>query len=841
MKKSICLVVLIIATAAVCYSQEVPQNFLISQEDTSSRFSHSNPRLFPNSDKGFLIVWEDTRNGPTQYYAQLFDSLGNSVGKNFQIYSNADVAFGPDNSFLVEGDTYVYNGYPFDDGFYYLMGRICRADGSWSKDNINLGYAYLPWCGTGVTGIFHDLVSTSSGYLSAFNPGGPLVLTKYDWNGDTLWTWQIDREPFRPDSITPANLSACSLGSGNFVVIWAVAPFNGTRPDSSHAIMGTFFDESGAVLSENVCLERYPFGEPYYGWWYYQQLRSLGIRDSVYEFLHLEKDSLRLNYWKTDIRGNLIGDHGTVSVCQELGITPEKDLWNSEFTLTPLINGRFLVLISVRGNSLNVLRDYNLLLTFNSDGDIACKPEIDSAEGSPTGKWFYATKDSIMLFPSVVDGDIYLNAYRDMSLMWSKMVSDDLPGGNDILASSVPASSGSFFIASKNEKETNGFTISAEGSLLGSAWGIQTSDIQFFPNGEGLGLWKARSGDTSWTIGYSIYDKSFSPRKSELLGCYADSTFLYGTSMILSDSAFLVFYRCGPKLKLRRVDGSGTKEVNIQTVDAPVSLHMNDEDDSLLFVSYSGYLRSVSKSLSYIGDARFVPYDVYLGGNRFLSITYSQQAFPTARIGYYATVVGIAGDTLVESFVIDPGAESPTATSLSGEYFAITYRKYGSIFIRTYDINGNARIDPISLSSDTASSKTTPSMTQVGDKLLVAWSEARTPGKGYDVYGTLLDVDKITGVIGAKPSIPKIFVLLQNYPNPFNPTTTIGYQLPVVSHVVLQIYDILGREVATLVDERKSPGSYEVKFDGSRFASGVYFCRMVAGNYVSTRKLLMLK
>ncbi|HUI30734.1 MAG TPA: T9SS type A sorting domain-containing protein [Candidatus Acidoferrales bacterium] len=78
-------------------------------------------------------------------------------------------------------------------------------------------------------------------------------------------------------------------------------------------------------------------------------------------------------------------------------------------------------------------------------------------------------------------------------------------------------------------------------------------------------------------------------------------------------------------------------------------------------------------------------------------------------------------------------------------------------------------------------------------------------------------------------------------PNPFNPTTMIDYQLPVVSHVTLKIFDVLGREVATIVDEKKMPGTYEVKFDGSKFASGVYFCRMNAGNYVSTRKLLLLK
>ncbi len=85
------------------------------------------------------------------------------------------------------------------------------------------------------------------------------------------------------------------------------------------------------------------------------------------------------------------------------------------------------------------------------------------------------------------------------------------------------------------------------------------------------------------------------------------------------------------------------------------------------------------------------------------------------------------------------------------------------------------------------------------------------------------------------------FTLNQNYPNPFNPTTTISYQLPVNSKVVLKIYDLLGREVATLVNGDQISGSHQVQFDGSKFASGVYFYRIEAGSFVQTKKLILLK
>ena len=90
-------------------------------------------------------------------------------------------------------------------------------------------------------------------------------------------------------------------------------------------------------------------------------------------------------------------------------------------------------------------------------------------------------------------------------------------------------------------------------------------------------------------------------------------------------------------------------------------------------------------------------------------------------------------------------------------------------------------------------------------------------------------------------SRPKEFALFQNYPNPFNPVTIIKYQIPKASHVKLMIFDILGNQVAKLVDEDKSPGSYSVNFDGTALASGVYFYRIQAGNYVLTKKLILLK
>jgi hypothetical protein len=117
------------------------------------------------------------------------------------------------------------------------------------------------------------------------------------------------------------------------------------------------------------------------------------------------------------------------------------------------------------------------------------------------------------------------------------------------------------------------------------------------------------------------------------------------------------------------------------------------------------------------------------------------------------------------------------------------------------------------------------------------------------LYFDDVQVDFITPVTGFENSLPDQFRLAQNYPNPFNPATTINYSIPAVEkgnakslrQVTLVVYDMLGREVATLVNEKQSPGLYSAEFDASSLASGIYFYKLKAGKFINTKKMLLLK
>ena len=106
------------------------------------------------------------------------------------------------------------------------------------------------------------------------------------------------------------------------------------------------------------------------------------------------------------------------------------------------------------------------------------------------------------------------------------------------------------------------------------------------------------------------------------------------------------------------------------------------------------------------------------------------------------------------------------------------------------------------------------------------------------VYRALLtDVTPVEKI----ESITTTYSLSQNYPNPFNPVTSIQYTISSRQFVTIKVYDILGKEVATLANEEKTAGSYEVQFDGSGLRSGIYFYQLKAGNYSATKKMILLR
>ena len=113
---------------------------------------------------------------------------------------------------------------------------------------------------------------------------------------------------------------------------------------------------------------------------------------------------------------------------------------------------------------------------------------------------------------------------------------------------------------------------------------------------------------------------------------------------------------------------------------------------------------------------------------------------------------------------------------------------------------------------------------------------------GFNINQTqwLINVEDVTSV-NTDDGIPETYGLNQNYPNPFNPSTIISYQLPEMSNVSIKVFDVLGRELITLINETQDPGYYHLDFNAKSLSSGIYFYKISSGNYASSKKMILLK
>ena len=148
-------------------------------------------------------------------------------------------------------------------------------------------------------------------------------------------------------------------------------------------------------------------------------------------------------------------------------------------------------------------------------------------------------------------------------------------------------------------------------------------------------------------------------------------------------------------------------------------------------------------------------------------------------------------------------------------------------------INGNFRI-----STNPVEIQLTPKSLITNGHIITTWATKKSNGVGEDIWANVIEK-----TVNSTPPInqPSSFVIYQNYPNPFNPATTIRYQIPQKSFVTIKVYDALGNGIQTLVNEEKSADNYEVGFDGTGFSSGIYFYQIKTGNYVATKKMVLLK
>jgi hypothetical protein len=283
------------------------------------------------------------------------------------------------------------------------------------------------------------------------------------------------------------------------------------------------------------------------------------------------------------------------------------------------------------------------------------------------------------------------------------------------------------------------------------------------------------------------------------------------------------------------------KEKQIASSNNIYDLQISLNDQSSFWVLYGTKERLYSHQLDELSEEKSVIAKLHLEGNKFLSVQTDQSTWPYIP-SYYGTIITSENDTIQKKILLAVGADEYTLGNLDSGKFLIVIRKGNSIFARSFTNDGVIVRDSLPIHTPTTGSKKTPSFAANENKMFFAWSEIRDPSPGYSIYGSVMEIATLVNVNEPSPTIsPRQYALQQNFPNPFNPSTMISFTLPAEQFVVLRVFDLIGREVTTLVSKSMPAGTHRVNWDAAGLSSGIYFYQISAGSFIETKKVVLLR
>ena len=271
-----------------------------------------------------------------------------------------------------------------------------------------------------------------------------------------------------------------------------------------------------------------------------------------------------------------------------------------------------------------------------------------------------------------------------------------------------------------------------------------------------------------------------------------------------------------------------------------------DKDIYGQFISTSGALVGVNFLIDGSPYANDNPVTMTFDGSRYCVAFHEQAADSTGRWNLYARFVSPSG-AIAERFMICDSTKSPAyaTAAFDGTHYLITWMEsVGSVRVRgRFFTASGVPIDTAFTVFDMLEGKFPVGGVGgfVDGHYLLGATRLDANFANGDVYGMFLPASTAGVEKDERGVTPQAFVLSQNYPNPFNPSSTIRYGLPHSAFVTLTIYNVLGQQVAELVNEQQQAGYHNAEFHGDGLASGVYFYRLQAGDFVASKKLILLK
>jgi hypothetical protein len=814
---------------------EAQTDFLINEENTPSTFIQSNPRLFTDSHLGFIVAWEDPRDGGG-YYAQRFNTGGQPYRVNFPVASNMSAVYGDDGSVVVLHQdiyaTYRDWGWITNDCHYDIYGTkydvMGNLNGPYLLSSAIMFNCFVYWGALDQTFHYFD---------------NSFILTRL-FLGD-LWVKRLDAgmQVIFEDTIGSYYngsliyvMTTAVVGNNGYMISWV----NGEEATIPFGLYGTFFDAQNNILADsvfvydvdfsgNINMLRFPF------------IRSLSIGDSLYQVFYIHPDSLTLTYRKTTIDGIPLGNTQFVRLLDIEEVSPGILYDLRELQLSPIPEGGFAAVISL---GISEPEGIELIMYFSEEGEFTGEIQTYTASHRRFEHGVAFTGERDFIVTGVYNDDIWLYTYNDFNLSDSIKINDDPSGGAQISPNITLDSDGNYFVCWHDEQFTRGRKVSAAGIPSGEQVELESKNIVFLSTGNIIQKWDRKLDESTWAVGLSWFDTEWNLIREDTLTIGESGTSVEGIAATLADSAVIILYRNRSDTFVRIMNSAGSviRESIIDgfTSGSPLKLYVNGYETIWLgrgnrFVHYSAELQQISNIIIIPGAIQ-----EYIGLDRFIGIrstftNYDEQM-------YYGNLYDSEGAEVATNILLTVDANEVIAKQLDNEHFIVLFTLHSIIYAQVFDLDGNAIAGSFKVAESIEGRKKNPAFSVHNDNVLFVWADARIPGSGFDIYGRIFSLKDITtNVEQLGSSIPQSFILYQNYPNPFNPTTLIEYAVPRAGNVHIAVYDLLGREVTVLADEYHQAGAYRVTFDAGRLASGVYMYRLKAEDYTNVKRMVLVR
>lgn len=854
-------------------------DFKVNQDPFSATYPQTHPRVIIFPSKSILAVWEETRNGDYDIYAQKYDSNGVALGSNFQVNfeTNPVDQYQPDVGVdqsgrlvvvWVDDDSLEIFARRFDSTLAPLgpSFKVNTGPGNTTKAPaiaVSASGAFVVvWEDISsvfynVYGQFYDASGTPVG--SNFKINSDLGFfphlrprAEYNGSGNLVVVWE-DYRSGEADIYFQRYDSSGSAVDTNILVTTDVASENQFLPDIDRAFDGrfviTYMDTRDGDL--DIYLQRYSAAAVAGG-------SAVKVNNDAGSNEHWDpavgSDSLNrfvvawADYRSTpaiyaqnyDSAGNTVGSNSQIS---SLGAAQERFSTGIDRHRK---GNYFIAWQDRRSDNFDIYGQrfsasetpvgINFKLNDDNFGAFQKDPAIIT---TPNGNFYIAWEDYRSGY-----ADIFLRGFNRFGnpLFTDTKVNSDVTLTDQVFPDIAADKSGNILVTwwdlGPGSRIMGQFYNSAL-SPIGSNLKISDdtgSVVHYRPacaatgNGKFMVAW---SDNRDVLITQNIYGQIFSGP-----GTFSGSNFKINDDTSSSDhlnprigadtsSAFVVVWqdsRTGPS----RIFG---KAYNVNgTPDGPSEAIQSDSANTVQ------YLPDISLSL----QAGVI---VWLEDRAAGTNIFAQR---------YVNGIPL-GPNLA---IADPSLglpRNPRVAMDKNEAFFVTWEDNRNgdwdIFGQFYYASNDSAGPDLRVNSEAGSNlQLTPDVALARDEAYLAWADNRTPGSGLDIYARLVSY---LGVDVKQPrvdlvSLPKEFLLLQNYPNPFNLTTQIGYALPRESEVQIRIYDVLGRQVKVFELGRQSAGFKIVAWDGKNdrgeeVSSGIYFYSVKAGEVVQIRKMTLLK